>query len=262
MLKEVMDLEARIGIIDIETKPVTAYVWGLWKQNVGLNQIVEDWGILTYSFKWLGEEEVYWDSTENDEDEGRLLTGLWALLDEADIVVAHNGDRFDVPKINAKLLEYDIEPYSPLKKIDTLKVVKSNFNLTSNKLDYVSQYLGFEGKMEHEGFALWQGCMDGDPDCWSRMVEYNIQDVLELENVYVKIRPWITNHPNVGLYDDKDNTVCPKCGGTHIHFRGYAYTGVSKFRRFQCQECGGWGRLAVNELSKEKRGGLARNVAK
>jgi len=255
-------LEAKILILDIETAPIKAYVWSLWKQNIGLNQIIDDWKIITYSAKWLGAEDVYWDSTEGDKDERRLLGTLWDLLDEADIIVAHNGDRFDIAKINGKFLEHKMPPYSPIKTIDTLKAVKARFALTSNKLDYISKYLGFEGKLQTGGMQLWIDCMNGVHRAWKQMVEYNIQDVVELENVYVEIRPWITNHPNVALYNNEVDPVCPKCGGSDIHFRGYAYTGVSKFRRFQCQDCGGWGRLATNELSKEKRKGLTRNVSK
>lgn len=217
---------------------------------------------MTYSFKWLGVDEVIWDSTENDEDEGRILDTLWELLDEADIIVAHNGDRFDVPRINAKFLEYGMKPYSPIKTVDTLKSLRASFKLTSNRLDYAARFLGSEGKLATGGMQLWIDCINGSKKAWTTMVDYNIQDVIILEEVYVKVRPWITNHPNVALYDDETDTVCPKCGGEHIHYRGYAYTGTSKFRRFQCQDCGGWGRTALNELSKEKRGGLGRNVAK
>jgi len=255
-------LKAKIGILDIETKPIKAYCWGLWKQNIGLNQIIDDWGILTFSFKWLGSPEVYWDSLLASGSEKQLLENLWEFLDEADIIVAHNGDRFDINKINAKLLEYGIKPYSPIKSIDTLKVAKSRFAMTSNKLAYISKYLGFEGKMETGGMQLWIDCMNGCKKAYKKMVDYNIQDVIELEKVYEKLLPWISNHPNLALYNGEDLPSCPKCGGKHIHFRGYTYTGVSKFRRFQCQDCGGWGRSSENVLSKSERKNLMRNVPK
>ncbi len=248
-------------LLDIETAPLTVLCWGMFKQNIGLNQIVKDWRILTYAAKWVGDTTSYWDSTEKSKSELGLLETLWELLDEADIVIAHNGDRFDIPKVNGKFLEYGLSPPSPYKTVDTLKVVRKNFKLTSNKLDYVSRYLGSDGKMQTGGMQLWVDCMAGVHKAWVKMVDYNIKDVLELERVYLEILPWISTHPNVALYDDEADTVCPKCGGKHIHFRGYAYTGTSKFRRFQCQDCGGWGRLAVNVLSKLKRKTLGRNVA-
>ncbi len=253
-------MKAKIGFLDIETRPIEAYVWGIWDQNIGLNQIIRGLEIMTYSFKWLGEEEVYWDSVEKDKDERRVLETLWEFLDEADIIVTHNGDRFDVPIINSKFLEYEIKPYSPFKRIDTLKVLKSQFRLTSNRLDYASKYMGFEGKLATGGMQLWIDCINGKKEAWEKMVNYNIQDVIVLEEVYEKILPWIRNHPNVSLYDDEDATVCPKCGGSSIQFRGYYYTAAGKFHRFQCKDCGGWGRVITNLLSKKKRKGLARNV--
>lgn len=255
-------MKVKIGMLDIENTPIKAYCWGLWKQNIGLNQIIDDWGLLTFAFKWAGVDEVYWDSLKESGSEKKMLENLWVFLDEADIIVAHNGDRFDISKINAKFLEHGIKPYSPIKSIDTLKVVKSRFNLTSNKLDYISKYLGFEGKMATGGMQLWIDCMNGSKEAFRKMVDYNIQDVIELENIYEKIKPWISNHPNLALYNDENIPVCPKCGSNHLHFRGYAYTGVSKFRRFQCQDCGGWGRSSENVLSKSERKNLMRNVPK
>lgn len=251
----------RILLLDIETRPILAYVWGIWKQNVGLNQIEEDWSILTYAAKWYGEDEyVLYDTAKGQKDDVSLLESLWGLLDEADVVVAHNGERFDVPKINARFLKAGFMPPSPYKQIDTLKVAKRQFRLTSNRLDYIAKYLGFEGKMETGGMQLWIDCMEDKAEAWDTMLEYNIKDVDILEWVYETLRPWIWNHPNVALYDDNEETRCPVCGSNHIHFRGYAYTPVGKYRRFVCLDCGKWNRTAENVLGKYKRKNLARNI--
>lgn len=253
---------AKILLLDIETRPILAYVWSLYKPMIAANQIKEDLEIMTFAAKWLDDDFIHFASTEYESEES-LLNYLWYLLDQADIVVAHNGDRFDQPIINGRMLKYDIPPYSPVKTIDTLKSLRANFRLTQNRLDYVAKFLGTEGKLATGGMQLWIDCLEHRyPEAWKKMVGYNRQDVIELENVYKKIRPWITNHPNLGIYNDKVPTVCPKCGEDHIHFRGYAYTTAGKYRRFQCQECGGWGRLAINEHDKDKRKGLGRNVAK
>lgn len=251
--------------LDIETRPILAYVWGIWQQNVGLNQIEEDWSILTWAAKWAGEDEyVYYGTAKGRKNDKRALQELWSMLDEADVVVAHNGERFDVPKINARFLKYGMLPPSPYKQIDTLKVARRQFKLTSNRLDYIAKYLGFEGKMETGGMDLWIRCMKGDEDAWDTMLEYNIKDVDILEWVYTTLRPWIPNHPNPAIYDDSDNgdaTACPVCGGTHLHYRGFAYTPVGKYQRFVCTDCGKWGRLAINLLPKNKRKYLSRNIA-
>lgn len=254
----------KILILDIETRPILAYVWGIWKQNVGLNQIEEDWSILTYAAKWYGDDEyVLYDTAQGQKDDTDVLESLWGLLDEADVVVAHNGERFDVPKINARFLKHGFLPPSPYRQIDTLKVAKRNFRLTSNRLDYIAKYLGFEGKMETGGMQLWIDCMEGDKDAWKKMLDYNIKDIDILEWVYITLRPWIHNHPVVALYDDDDDESprCPACGSRHIHYRGFAYTPVSKFQRYVCKDCGKWGRLATNLLSKAKRKNLGRNIA-
>lgn len=114
------------------------------------------------------------------------------------------------------------KPPAPYKQIDLLQVVKSNFKFPSNKLDYISQRLGLGQKVEHEGMALWTKCMKGDKAAWQRMEEYNIQDVVLLEDLYKRILPWIKNHPNMNVY--KDGPICPTCGDEHLQKRGTAVT--------------------------------------
>lgn len=256
-------MTAKILVFDIETAPMTGKFWGQWKQNIALNQIDIDWYVLSWAAKWLGKDEVlsdslfeYEDYRPFEEEDYNILTTIWELLDEADIVVAHNGRQFDVKKLNARFLKYGMKPPSPFKIVDTLEVVKKNFRLTSNKLDYVAKYLKVGGKLSHEGMELWNKCVRGEEKAWEKMVEYNRRDVVILERVYNKLLPWISNHPNLGLYTSTETPVCPKCGGHHLHFRGYYYTNVSKFHRFQCQSCGGWGRQRVNAVPKKKRKGL------
>ena len=73
---------------------------------------------------------------------------------------------------------------------------------------------------------------------WRKMVKYNKRDVSLLEKVYIKMRPWINNHPNLNLINDTKE-LCPNCGG-HLQKRGFAITRVAKHQRFQCQSCGAW----------------------
>lgn len=264
-----MTSKPKILVLDIETAPMIGAFWGLWKQNIGLKQLYNDWYILTYAAKWLGEEETYWDSLTSYKEEYKanpecdymVLQSLRDLLDEADIIVAHNGAGFDIPKINARFLKYGILPPSPYKQVDTLRVVKKKFRLTSNKLEYVANYLGLGGKIKHQGFDLWTDCMKGDVKAWSDMIKYNIKDVTLLEEVYYRLLPWMDQHPNLALYYDNAKPRCPKCGGTHINYRGYAYTPMGKFHRFQCQDCGGWGRDRSSALSKEQRKAIQTNAA-
>ena len=161
------------------------------------------------------------------------------------MVIAHNGDQFDIKKLNARFIYYGMTPPSPYKTVDTLKVARRYFAFNGNKLGDLGPHLGLGEKVKHTGFDLWLGCLNGKPEAWELMKTYNRQDVVLLEKVYNKFLPWIRNHPNMGMW--KENTVCPKCGSRNITSRGWAITTVSRFRKFACNDCGGWGRIRVNE---------------
>ena len=227
----------KILLLDIETSPNTAHVWGLWQQNVSINQLMESSYVLCYAAKWLGEEDIYFDSVHQSKPK-TMLKGIHALLDSADAVIHYNGTKFDIPTLNKEFLLAKLLPPSPYKQIDLLRVVRSNFRFPSNKLDYVSQRLGLGSKHAHEGHDLWVKCMNGDKDAWKRMEEYNIQDVVLLESLYDNLLPWIKNAPNRNLY--QETTGCPTCGSTRLHKRGTAVSTTGSYQRYQCRDCGSW----------------------
>jgi uncharacterized protein YprB with RNaseH-like and TPR domain len=235
----------KVLIFDIETAPVLGHVWSLWRQNVGLNQIKEDWYMLSWAAKWYGEDEVmYMDCRNTPHDDKEILVGLHELLDEADWCITHNGDKFDIPKVRARMLLSGLPPFSPMNSIDTCRQAKRVFGLTSNKLEYLSDKLCPEQKKsKHEkfsGFDLWAECLKGNPEAWDEMETYNRQDVVALEGVYNKMLPWMSQHPNFGLFKEEGSEkCCPKCGGK-VHRRGYRHTQVGIYQRYQCQSCHGW----------------------
>jgi DNA polymerase elongation subunit (family B) len=241
----------KILLLDIETSPNTAHVWGLWQQNVSINQLMESSYVLCYAAKWLGEDEVHFDSVHQSKPKA-MLKGIHVLLDEADAVVHYNGTKFDIPTLNKEFLLHRYNPPSPYKQIDLLRVVRSNFRFPSNKLDYVSQRLGLGAKESHEGHDLWVKCMNGDKDAWKRMESYNIQDVVLLESLYSTLLPWIKSHPNHNLYTS--DTVCPTCSGHRLQKRGTAVTITGSYQRYQCKDCGSWsqGAKTVKESVKVK----------
>lgn len=226
----------KILIFDIETSPLTVYTWGLWNQNISLPQIKEDWYVICWSAKWFEEEEIFNDAGFR-EDERIVIQNLWKLLDEADIVVAHNAKKFDVKKINAKFMEYDLRQPSYYKVVDTLQIAKGNFAFTSNKLDYITKLLDGEGKNKTD-FSLWERCMNYDDDALDTMQEYCDQDVRELENVYKEIRSWDSSHPSFGMYNDLEEAQCNVCGCTDLEEVSVYTTGTSRFPVYQCQDCG------------------------
>jgi hypothetical protein len=256
-------MAAKILIFDIETAPLSAYVWGIWKQNVGMNMLRKQWYMLTWAAKWLGEDTIHYDSNHLHGDpkcDKGICESLHAMIDKADIVVAHNGNKFDIKKMNARFLFHGMDPPSPVRKIDTLLEARKYFALTSNRLDEIGKFLGVGQKMETGGWKIWEGCMDGDIESFETMVKYNIQDVHLLENVYVALRPWMQNHPNIAVFDEAEEPTCPKCGSDALHYRGYTTTQAGRYHRFRCMDCGGWGRDRLSVLEKEKRKSMKMNV--
>jgi len=241
----------KILLLDIETAPNLAYVWGLWDQNIGTNQIADSSYVLCWAAKWLGEKEIMFDSVEKSGTKP-MLKGIHALLGEADAVVHYNGVKFDIPTLNKEFLVNKMAPPAPYKQVDLFRVSKGAFRFQSNKLDYVSKSLGHGQKVKHAGFQLWVDCMAGDKKAWKKMEEYNKGDVKILEKVYYDFRPWIRNHPNLGIYDDK--RVCPHCGNTRLQSRGTYPTREGSYVKYQCvgkNGCGAWSRGKVR-LSKSQ----------
>jgi len=238
-------MSPKILLVDIETSPNTASVWGIWQQNISpTNQLLETGRTICYAAKWLGEDEVMFDSFVKTSHK-RMLKSVHKLLDEADAIIHYNGAKFDIPTLNKEFLLAGMHPPSPSKQIDLLRVAKGQFRFVSNKLDYVAQQLGLGKKTAHQGHELWLKCMGKDKEAWAVMEEYNKNDVILLEKVYEVMKPWCKNHINMSLFNDED-LVCPNCGGTHHQKRGFSYTNSSKFQRRQCQECGSWFREKKN----------------
>lgn len=234
----------RILLLDVETAPNTAHVWGLWNQNVGLPQLLESGYTLCWSAKWLGEKGEHFGAIWNGKR--KMIKGIHKLMSEADAICHYNGIKFDVPTLNRDFLQMGLAPPPPAKQIDLLKVVRNKFRFPSNKLAYIAPALGIGKKVEHSGHELWIRCIAGDPSAHKLMEKYNRQDTRLLEKLYEKLRPWIKQHPNQGLYDRDNSERCPKCGSETYQRRGFAYTGACVYQQYQCCGCGGWFRGSRN----------------
>ena len=130
--------------IDIETAPNKVYAWGLWNQNISINQIVESGYTMCFAAKWHNKKGVMFNSIHQS-DEVAMLEELHGLLEEADVVVHYNGTKFDIPTINKEFLINGMEPPEPYHQVDLFRVVKNRFRFPSNKLDYIAQELGYKG---------------------------------------------------------------------------------------------------------------------
>lgn len=227
----------KILLLDIETSPHTAHVWGLWNVNVSINQIQASGRTLCWAAKWLGDKKVMFDSVYNSTSQD-MVSRIHDLLDEADAVVHFNGSKFDIPVLHKEFLLHGLPPPAPFAQIDLLKTVRRQFRFPSNKLDYVAQTLGLGAKTRHKGHELWTGCMNNDPTSWKVMEKYNKQDVILLEKLYNVLLPWIKGHPNRSLYQSE--TCCVTCGSTSVQKRGFSHTQTMVYQRYQCTSCGSW----------------------
>lgn len=251
----------RIATIDIETSPYHVFTWGLWQQNVGLDQITDDRTILSFVYKRLGGPSIFVSTggrgANRVRDDRALCIELAKLLDETDIVVAQNGVRFDVRVINARLIHHDIPPYSPIRVIDTKVQAKKIADFGSNRLEWLDRVVNHgDGKDKHRQFIgqeLWNEVLKDNPRAWRVMRKYNEKDVLKTEKLYKKLLPWIAHHPNVSVYSGSV-PACPNCGSKRLEKRGVRYTQASAYQQYRCQKCGAWprGKQMLSSLQERK----------
>jgi DNA polymerase elongation subunit (family B) len=242
-----------ILILDIETSPSKAYVWSRWNNDIHGDQMIQEWFMLSWSAKFLNSDVTYSDVVTPDEvlgeDDYRITKRLHDVMEKSIVILAHNGKNFDFKKINTRFLYHNLAPLN-FKVIDTLQIARSVLGNSSNRLDDLVKYYGL-GEKTTTTFQLWKDCLDGNEDSLETMRKYNVNDVVILEKLYLKLRPFIKNHPNVGNFFDKEN-VCPTCGSHRVERYGFYYTNLSKFPRFKCKDCGSLSRSRANQNSKEK----------
>jgi uncharacterized protein YprB with RNaseH-like and TPR domain len=234
----------KVLLFDIETMAKKAYVWGNYEQNIIAT--AEDWYMLSFAYKWDGESTthvhalpdytIYKSDPTNDKD---LTQELWNLFNQADVVIAHNGRKFDVKKANARFIKHSLLPPKPYKIVDTREVAKRYFRFDSNILDDLGEYFGIGRKINTGGFELWLECEKGDKDAWAKMRRYNKQDIILLEKVYKRMLPYMDNHPNIGLLLGNKH-ACPNCGSSHIVKQGKRRTRSTEMQQYQCIDCGAW----------------------
>lgn len=226
---------SKILLLDIEWKPTKAYVWQPWQENITPEKIIEHGGLLCVGLKWLGSKEVVVFS-EWEHGHREMVELTHAMLSEAEMAVTYNGDKYDLKKLEGEFLLAGLPPPPTPTSVDVLKAVKK-FGFFMNRLGFVAPFLGLGGKLEHEGMALWTKVDKGDEKARKKMVKYCAQDVLLLEKLYKKIRPYIRNHPRT---NKTTGHKCGACGSEKLQSRGYRYTKAFRIQRIQCQNCGSW----------------------
>lgn len=237
-------LKPKILFLDEETFPNVGYTWRKFEQNV--IEFITHTYMLSFAYQWWGESKIHFESRQH-QGEKALLKKLWKLLDQADIVVAHNGSSFDLPFANTAFLRNGFPPPSPFKLIDTLTIARK-FRFNANNLDDICRDVGLGRKVHHEGFPLWLACHNNDPEAWVKMERYNKQDVALLVKLFEKLHPWIsTMNLNVitGKYDS-----CPNCMSKRVKKNGMQYNKTGAYQRFVCLNCHAHIRGRSNKIPK------------
>lgn len=240
----------KILLLDIETMPIEALVFDVWKQNINLKQIKKDWSVICWSAKWLFDSKVMGQVVRPDEairhEDDSVLMKLWELVNEADWVITHNGDSFDLKKLNARWFQKGYAKPMYYQSIDTKKVANDNFAFTYAKLDWIAHIIGVGRKIETD-FSWWSECEAGNQKYLDMMLKYNKQDVHLEEEVYLKLRPWMNKHPNAGLYTTAVGNVCTVCGSNNLHWKGTYATALGLYQAFRCESCGSLGRATKKQ---------------
>ena len=223
----------KILLLDIETSLHKVYTFTLFKAYIPPKQIIEPTKVLCWAAKWLGEKKVHFSDCR-DED---YINKIYKMVDEADGIIHYNGKSFDMKHLNREFLLRRLPPPSSYTNIDLLTTMRQNFKMASNKLEWVSVQLGYEGKIQHRGIQLWIDCQEkNDPKAWNEMKRYNVRDVTEMEPIYHDLLPWIKGHPNMGHYVTGD-IVCSNCGSDKVKKDGWERRTIVPYQRYRCLDC-------------------------
>lgn len=241
-----MKNQAKILIYDIEITGILGWAYSMYDARI--HKVEQQPIMLCFSYQWLGDKRIHHENLSNQTEE-ELSVKLRDLFDEADILVAHNANRFDNKVATGKFLQFNLSPPSPYKTVDTLMVARSVAKLPSNSLDALCDLFGIGRKSAVTHSDLWYQCLQNDKRAWAKMRIYNNQDVNLLAQLYNKLLPYIKNHPNLGDIGQIDG-VCPKCASVDLEKRGFNKRRGGKVQRYQCQSCYGW----CNESNLRKIG--------
>jgi hypothetical protein len=259
----------KVLILDIETAPMETYVWSFWVNYIDpMSQVVKnkdgspkDWSILTWAAKWLFEPDVFYGQVTLAEAKKRkdksVIKPLWDLFEEADVIIAHNGDKFDIRRCSWRFKINGLGPPSPFQTIDTLKVAKKAFGSPSNKQDYLNRALGLQRKI-HTEFELWERCVTGDQSGLDEMLRYNMGDIFGLEDLYLEIRAWVRGPVNLSMYGENHQKQCHNCLSVDLVKLSKPYTTpAGQYESYRCQACGAIGRdRYISKTLKQRKNSI------
>lgn len=255
ILPKQTNTKPKILFIDIETSPNAGHFFQLYKENNNFETIIQERSILTFSYKWEGDTTTkgmsvltfHKPNTKFDPYDDKLLTKrICEIIGEADYVVGHYLDKFDMRFIRARALINNLTPPPPVTTIDTYKLCKKYFNLNANRLDYIGKLLGV-GRKIPMSWGHWQRCVQGDKKAIGEMLRYNKQDVELLQQVFHKLQPHVETKINQNLFVESNSYVCDSCGSSNLQKRGTLVNKINKKQRLHCQACGTWSNIKMEK---------------
>jgi len=257
--------QPKVLLLDTETAPLKVYSFEIRKTFIPHEAIIDDSFLICWSAKYLFDSNMMSDvltsEEAKDKDDSRIIKSIWKLMETADVIIAHNAKRFDLPYLNYRFVMNGLNPPSPYQTIDTLDKSKKHFRFTSNRLDYLGMLIRNKGKIKTD-LSLWRGCLNGDQTSLDNMVAYNKEDVALLEDVYVFIRPFIHSHPNMAIYQESKEPSCPTCGSVDITECGHYTTMVNRYLAFRCNSCGAICRSRMPDIDPDVKKAVMRSTAR
>lgn len=226
-------------IFDLEVSPNIGFFWRTgYKQTINPDAIIQERAIICASWKWEGAKKVHnaqWDKG-NDKP---VVEALMPAIMEADELVGHNIDRFDMGWFNTRHLVHGMDPMPIPRTVDTLVIARRRFVFNSNRLDYIAQLLGIGAKHKTD-YDMWKDIvLDNCEKSMKRMVKYCDEDVRLTEQVYHRLASYHAPKTHVGVQTGSDRWSCPHCGSEDVKKQKTRITakGITQ-HQMQCKDCG------------------------
>lgn len=241
---------SKLIVFDVETSFMQVNTFTLHPEHIPYTSIVQDWYMLSAAWKEVGEKKTHGVKINDFRQRGKgddkgVVSALRDALADADVLIGQNIKRFDIPKLNARLVYHRLKPLPRIPVLDTLKEIKKIAQFPSHRLDYLGKHLLGHGKLQNPP-DLWEQCMAGDKKALNHLLKYNKIDVERTEELFELFRPYFTTNVHLGAIAGKGRASCPNCGSTHFKKNGLRYTatGLSK-QECQCRQCHHFFRLPI-----------------
>lgn len=251
----------KILFYDLESTPLQAWIWRPGKQFVGHKQLVKGhqrYGIICITYCWNdGKPAQSIDWGFEEQDTKRVVQEFDKIIAQADLTIGKNSDRFDTKMINAARMFADL-PGNPswTKYTDDLeKQMRKYFKLPSQSLDYISDMLGFGGKIKME-FQDWIDIVEKNSSgaaSLKKMIKYGKKDVEDTRALWFKLSEHFDSKWNQAAFQG-DTLSCKhmNCGSLNLIKRGTYLQGVTRYQEWQCRDCNRYAGRTIKETGKIK----------